>query len=144
MAPRTETFRTQSPGETAKLAQHLLATCKNSRIFAIFGDLGAGKTLLVQALCEALGVTDTVKSPTFSIVNEYHYPEGKVYHFDFYRIKNVEEAFDLGYEEYFDSGDYCFIEWPEMIEILLPEEYTEIRIEVEGENERKLTLTTDT
>lgn len=134
-------FESGSPEATAGLAGEILNACKKAKIFAIFGDLGAGKTLLVQAFCRVLGVSDTVKSPTFSIVNEYRYPNGIVYHFDFYRIKALEEAFDLGYEEYFYSGEYCFIEWPEKIESLIPEEAVEIRIEETGPAKRILTIT---
>ncbi|RYY21070.1 MAG: tRNA (adenosine(37)-N6)-threonylcarbamoyltransferase complex ATPase subunit type 1 TsaE, partial [Sphingobacteriaceae bacterium] len=89
----------------------------------------------------ALGVADTVSSPTFSIVNEYHYPEGKIYHFDFYRLKNQTEALDLGFEEYLYSGEYCLIEWPEQIPDLLPEDYLQINIEVQPDQQRKLTIT---
>lgn len=136
-------YRTQTPDETAELAATVLEVCKNHKIFAIFGDLGAGKTVLVKALCRALGVEDAVTSPTFSIVNEYRYPGGQIWHFDFYRIKRLEEAYDLGYEEYFDSGAYCFIEWPERVEPLLPEDCVRIHIAATGETERIITLTID-
>ena len=92
--------------------------------------MGAGKTTLIKNLCHKMGVTDEVNSPTFAIVNEYVTEEGEsVYHFDFYRIKKLEEAYDIGYENYFDSGNLCLIEWPEMIEPLLPEKY--IRVEIQ-------------
>ena len=136
-------FRTHSSEETSSLAGEILNACKNHKIFAIFGDLGAGKTVLVKAFCQELGVEDPVTSPTFSIVNEYHYPGGQIWHFDFYRIKNIEEAYDLGYEEYFDSGGYCFIEWPERVEALLPEDCVMIQIAQSGEQERIITLTID-
>lgn len=138
-----EVYHTHGPEETAALAETVLEACKNHKIFAIFGDLGAGKTVFVKAICKALGVEDAVTSPTFSIVNEYRYPGGQVWHFDFYRIKNLEEAYDLGYEEYFDSGAYCLIEWPERVEPLLPDDCVRIEIEPLGEWERMITLTID-
>lgn len=106
-----------------------------------YGEMGAGKTTFIKAFCAALGVEDTVSSPTFSIVNEYHYPDGVIYHFDCYRLKNQTEALDLGVEEYLYSGEYCLIEWPEKIPDLLPENYLQINIEVQPDQQRKLTIT---
>ncbi len=112
--------------ETARL---LLNNFPNDRIFAFYGAMGAGKTTFIKAICQELGSNDYVTSPTFALINEYSTTEGSViYHFDFYRIKKLEEAFDLGYEDYIYSGNYCFIEWPEMIEQLLPEGIVEVRI----------------
>ena len=112
--------------ETARL---LLNNFPNDRIFAFYGAMGAGKTTFIKAICHELGSNDYVTSPTFALINEYSTSEGSViYHFDFYRIKKLEEAFDLGYEDYIYSGNYCFIEWPEMIEQLLPEGIVEVRI----------------
>jgi len=112
--------------ETARL---LLNNFPNDRIFAFYGSMGVGKTTFIKAICHELGSTDYVTSPTFALINEYSTTEGSViYHFDFYRIKKLEEAFDLGYEDYIYSGNYCFIEWPEMIEQLLPEGIVEVRI----------------
>jgi len=122
------------------LARQLLSTCKKQRIFAIFGDLGAGKTTLVKAIVAQLGSEDVVKSPTFGLVNAYHGTPGEIYHFDFYRIRELVEVFDLGYEEYFDSGNYCFIEWPEMIGPLLPDNAVSIRISVTNPQERTVTV----
>src|SRR3984885_8559953 len=102
--------------------------------------MGAGKTTLIKALCESLGTAEPVTSPTFSIVNEYEGAGNKIFHFDFYRLKNETEALDMGYEEYFYSGAYCFIEWPEKIPNLLPEHYISIRIEVTDENSRQITV----
>jgi len=117
--------------EAAKL---LLNTFPEDRIFALYGAMGAGKTTFIKAICHELGSTDYVTSPTFALINEYTTSKGfVVYHFDFYRIKKLEEAFDLGYEDYIYSGNYCFIEWPEMIESLLPEGVVEVRIR-EAEN----------
>ena len=91
------------------------------RIFAFYGSMGAGKTTFIKALCEEMQVLDYVTSPTFALINEYKTEkDNTIFHFDFYRIKNIEEAYDLGYEDYFYSGEYCFIEWPELIEPLLP------------------------
>ncbi|HAQ18724.1 MAG TPA: tRNA (adenosine(37)-N6)-threonylcarbamoyltransferase complex ATPase subunit type 1 TsaE [Prolixibacteraceae bacterium] len=113
-------------GESVKL---LLNTFPEDRVFAFYGAMGAGKTTFIKALCRELGSTDNVTSPTFALINEYTTSSGSViYHFDFYRIKKMEEAFDLGYEDYIYSGNYCFIEWPEMIEPLLPEGIIEVRI----------------
>lgn len=96
---------------------------KHHKVYAFYGPMGVGKTTFIKALCEELGVKDVVNSPTFAIVNEYDV-KGKfpIYHFDFYRINKPEEAFDFGYEDYFYSGNLCFIEWPEKIESLLPED----------------------
>ena len=91
------------------------------RIFAFYGAMGAGKTTFIKALCEEMQVMDYVTSPTFALINEYKTENNSaIFHFDFYRIKNVSEAYDFGYEDYFYSGDYCFIEWPELVESLLP------------------------
>jgi tRNA threonylcarbamoyladenosine biosynthesis protein TsaE len=111
------------------VARQLLAAFPEERVFAFFGAMGAGKTTFIKALCNALGSDDYVTSPTFALINEYTTQNGSViYHFDFYRIKKVEEAYDLGYEDYIYSGNYCFIEWPEMISQLLPQGIVEVRI----------------
>ena len=108
-------------------------------VFAFYGKMGAGKTTFIKAICEELGVDDTVTSPTFAIVNEYEAAGGRpIYHFDFYRIKKVSEAYDMGCEEYFYSGHPCFIEWPELIEEVLPEETVNVTIEVLTDGERRL------
>lgn len=102
--------------------------------------MGAGKTTLIKELCAALGVEEAVTSPTFSIVNEYDIPLGKIFHFDFYRLKTESEALDMGYEEYFYSGNYCFIEWPEKIPNLLPESFVSIGIKVVADNSREINV----
>ncbi|HOT65399.1 MAG TPA: tRNA (adenosine(37)-N6)-threonylcarbamoyltransferase complex ATPase subunit type 1 TsaE [Dysgonamonadaceae bacterium] len=103
-------------------ARQFLAEIDNQNVFAFYGDMGAGKTTFIKAVCEELGVQEPVTSPTFAIINEYRDKKGKsIYHFDFYRIKKLEEVFDFGYEDYFYSGNLCFIEWPELVESLLPE-----------------------
>ena len=108
-------------------------------VFAFYGKMGAGKTTFIKAVCEQLGVDDTVTSPTFAIVNEYEAAGGRpIYHFDFYRIKKVSEAYDMGCEEYFYSGHPCFIEWPELIEEVLPEETVNVTIEALPDGERRL------
>ncbi|WP_297085671.1 tRNA (adenosine(37)-N6)-threonylcarbamoyltransferase complex ATPase subunit type 1 TsaE [uncultured Draconibacterium sp.] len=121
-------------------AEELIATFKNDRIFAFYGKMGAGKTTFIQSICRALGSTDNVTSPTFALINEYNTAEFEsIFHFDFYRIKDIEEAFDLGYEDYIYSGSYCLIEWPEMIESLLPEKMVEVKIEVHDDETRTIT-----
>ncbi len=117
-----------------EIIQHLTA----SRVVALYGPMGAGKTTLVKALCEVLDVKDVALSPTFSLINEYRTKAGEsVYHFDFYRIIKQSEAFDMGCEEYFWSGCYCFVEWPEKIEGLLPPGHAIIRISVAENGERR-------
>ncbi|MEI6577306.1 MAG: tRNA (adenosine(37)-N6)-threonylcarbamoyltransferase complex ATPase subunit type 1 TsaE [Bacteroidota bacterium] len=120
----------QNLNDLPSIARALLSAYPDRRIFAFYGGMGAGKTTFIKILCQELGAVDEASSPTFSIVNQYLTPEGsRLYHFDFYRIKKVEEAYDIGYENYFFSGDYCFIEWPEKITELLPEDSVEVRIE---------------
>ena len=125
-----------SMAELAEVARKLLDTFAEERFFAFFGKMGVGKTTLIKELCAALGVEDNMCSPTFAIVNEYSRPlnasREPVYHFDFYRMKSVAEAYDIGYEEYFYSGCYCFTEWTEKVEELLPERY--VRVEIEEQN----------
>jgi len=110
------------------------------RVFAFYGSMGAGKTTFIKAICEELGVDDVITSPTFAIVNEYSYAEGSLFHFDFYRIKRLEEVYDMGYEDYFYSGALCFIEWPELIESLLPDDAVRVRIEELADGSRLVTF----
>lgn len=113
----------------------------SSRVFAFYGKMGAGKTTFVKALCEELGCDDVITSPTFAIVNEYTDGEQQpVYHFDFYRIKKLEEVYDMGYEEYFYSGALCLIEWPELIEDVLPDDTVRVTIEEQADGSRLLTF----
>ena len=121
-------------------ARKFVEAMGDRKVFAFYGKMGAGKTTFIKAICEALGVEDVVASPTFAIVNEYMTPEGSVYHFDFYRIKNLREAYDIGTEEYFYSGCPCFIEWPELIEELLPEEAVRVCIDVHEDGSRTVSL----
>ncbi|MGM9717323.1 MAG: tRNA (adenosine(37)-N6)-threonylcarbamoyltransferase complex ATPase subunit type 1 TsaE [Prevotella sp.] len=112
-------------------ARQFVAATGENTVFAFYGKMGAGKTTFIKAVCEELGVEDVITSPTFAIVNEYRSDTtGElIYHFDFYRIKKIEEVYDMGYEDYFYSGALCFIEWPELIEELLPEEAVKVTIE---------------
>ncbi|HNC33217.1 MAG TPA: tRNA (adenosine(37)-N6)-threonylcarbamoyltransferase complex ATPase subunit type 1 TsaE, partial [Bacteroidia bacterium] len=109
-------FFCNSPDELNSVAKQILAVIGESKIVLFKGEMGAGKTTLIKALCKQLNVADNVSSPTFSIVNEYHAANEVIYHFDFYRINNLREVYDMGYEEYFFGGHRCFIEWPEKIE----------------------------
>ena len=110
------------------------------KVLLFQGAMGAGKTTLIKALCEQLGVGDRVSSPTFSLVNEYQSPSGTIYHFDLYRIEQQQEALDFGIEEYWDSGAWCFVEWAERIPSLLPASYTEVLITPLDEHTRRLTI----
>ena len=125
-----------------EVAKEFINLMGDDTIFAFYGKMGAGKTTFIKALCKALGVEDEVNSPTFAIVNEYRSETTAelIYHFDFYRIKKVEEVYDLGYEDYFYSGALCFIEWPELIEELLPEDTKKISIEENNDGERIITI----
>lgn len=123
-------------------AEKLLEAVGNQRVLLFYGDMGAGKTTFISAICRQLGVTDVASSPTFAIVNEYRSAAGPVYHFDFYRIRSEQEAFDLGYEDYFYSGAYCFVEWPEKIPNLLPEDAVSVHITATAEGQRRITVDT--
>jgi len=125
-----------STAELNKVADELLAFAAGQKFFIFEGEMAAGKTTFIKAFCEAIGVEDVVSSPTFSIVNEYESNHGLVYHFDFYRLKNLQEAYDIGYEEYFYSDNYCLVEWPSKVEELLPEQYIKVQITVTGNEQR--------
>lgn len=126
--------------ELPDVAARVLAAAGGRRVFLFYGEMGAGKTTLIKALCARLGVVDATSSPTFAIVNEYTSPEGPIYHFDFYRIKSEQEAFDLGYEDYFYSGRYCLVEWPEKIAGLLPADAVSVKITVQTDNGRRIEI----
>lgn len=135
-------FLVNEQGEEVKTTDVLLRTAPR-RVFAFHGNMGAGKTTFIKQLCEDMGTMDVVNSPTFAIVNVYDVQtpySGEVYHFDCYRLKDLREAQDFGAEEYLYSGNYCFIEWPEMIAPLLPEDTVQIRIEVQDNGDRILTI----
>jgi len=127
--------------ELPNAAKQILEEIKERKIIAFYGNMGAGKTTLITELCRALNVVDTISSPTFSLVNEYHTQNDEIiFHFDFYRIEKQEEVYDFGYEEYFYSENLCLIEWPELIENLLPEDYLTIKIEIIDNDSRLITV----
>ena len=122
-------------------AKEFIAHIGDRKIFAFYGKMGAGKTTFISAVCEELGVSDVINSPTFAIVNEYLSGSGDtIYHFDFYRIKNIGEALDIGYYDYIDSDNLCFMEWPELIESILPDDTVKVTIEEEVDGSRKITF----
>ncbi len=123
------------------VAEAVIESLDGRNVVAFCGAMGAGKTTLISAIMEYLGSADTVTSPTFALVNQYGTVAGDVvYHFDFYRINRIEEVFDMGYEEYFYSGDLCLIEWPELIEDLLPEDAMVVKIDVLSPTGRRFTI----
>jgi tRNA threonylcarbamoyladenosine biosynthesis protein TsaE len=117
-------------------AREFIEHIGDRRVFAFYGKMGAGKTTFVKAICEELGVDDVITSPTFAIINEYSLPSNSIYHFDFYRIKKLEEVYDMGYEDYFYSGALCFIEWPELIEDILPDDAVRVSIAEQEDGSR--------
>jgi tRNA threonylcarbamoyladenosine biosynthesis protein TsaE len=129
-------FEINSLTALSSAAKALLNFAEKEKVFIFEGEMGAGKTTFIKAICVELGVKDSVNSPTFSIVNEYATAEATVYHFDFYRIKDIREAYDIGYEEYFYSGNLCLIEWPERIAEILPETYIKVEIKVLSPDQR--------
>jgi tRNA threonylcarbamoyladenosine biosynthesis protein TsaE len=137
---RLETFEHVTLEGLHLLAKELLRVDSDKKVWLFFGDMGAGKTTLIKAICAALNVEELVNSPTFSIINEYQAAAGKVFHFDFYRIKNEAEAYEIGTEEYFYSGDYCFIEWPEKIPSLIPSAHVKISIRTEDNEHRTIAI----
>ena len=136
------TIRIESLEKIQEAAKNFVANMGDNTVFAFYGKMGAGKTTFVKAICEELGVKDTITSPTFAIVNEYRSDlAGElIYHFDFYRIKKLDEVYDMGYEDYFYSGAICFIEWPELIEELLPGNTVKVSIEELESGEREVIL----
>lgn len=130
-------IKINSLNEIDKAAQEFVNAMNGRTVFAFYGKMGAGKTTFIKALCNALGVTDMVNSPTFSIVNEYIDGEGNsIYHFDFYRIKRLSEAYDIGFEDYVYSGNLCLMEWPELVEELLPDDVVRVTIEEQADGSR--------
>ena len=135
-------IKIQSLDHIHEAAREFIAAMGDNTVFALYGKMGAGKTTFVKALCQELGVEDVVTSPTFAVINEYRSDiAGElIYHFDFYRIKKQEAAYDMGYEDYFYSGALCFIEWPELVEELLPGNTVKVTIEELEDGSRKLTM----
>ena len=122
-------------------AQEFIAAMGDNTVFAFYGKMGAGKTTFIKAVCQALGVTDVINSPTFAIVNEYLDGQGSpIYHFDFYRIKRLQEVLDIGYEDYIYSGCVCFMEWPELIEELLPADAVRVTITQQEDGTRVIEM----
>lgn len=134
-------FLDQSEDDISKIADEILQFGKDIPIWTFVGNLGAGKTTLIKILAQKLGIQDSISSPTFSYVNQY---DEKLFHFDCYRLKSMEEALDFGLEEYLDSGKMCWIEWPQIIEPLIPTPYIEIRIEHTNNNTRNIFIKTIT
>ena len=135
-------IKIQSLEHIDEAAREFIAAMGDNTVFALYGKMGAGKTTFIKALCQELGVEDVVTSPTFAVINEYRSDiAGElIYHFDFYRIKKLEEVYDMGYEDYFYSGALCFIEWPELVEELLPGNTIKVTIEELEDGSRKLTM----
>lgn len=132
-----ETIQLNNISDIEKAAGKILQQTKGKKILAFFGELGSGKTTIIKAICQLLNAENSVTSPTFSLVNEYLLPNrNKIFHIDFYRINDIEEIYDFGYEEYLYSPHICLIEWPEKIESLLPENTAKIYIQVVSKNER--------
>ena len=135
-------IKIQSLESIHEAAKQFVAEMGDNTVFAFYGKMGVGKTTFIKAVCEALGVEDVITSPTFAIVNEYRstIADELIYHFDFYRIKKLSEVYDMGYEDYFFSGAVCFIEWPELIEELLPGDAVKVKIEEEADGSRTVTF----
>jgi len=133
-------FNINSVDELSQISELLISWRDKSNIIAFYGTMGAGKTTLIKNLCHKLMVTDEVNSPTFALVNEYLTPvEGSIFHFDFYRIKKLEEVYDIGYEDYFYSGKLCLLEWPELIDSLMPDHFVKVEISLGNtDNSRKI------
>lgn len=124
------------------VAKQFIDNIGTGKVFAFYGKMGSGKTTFIKAVCEELGVTDVITSPTFAIVNEYQSEQTPkpIFHFDFYRIKKLEEVYDMGYEDYFYSGSLCFLEWPELIEEILPADVVKVKIEEQADGSRMVTF----
>ena len=131
-------IKINSLADINEAAKQFIENMGDGKVFAFYGKMGAGKTTFIKAICEELGVDDVITSPTFAIVNEYQSATtgDSIYHFDFYRIKKLEEVYDMGYEDYFYSGSLCFLEWPELIDALLPDDATKVTIEATDDGGR--------
>lgn len=136
-----QTFSIPTEKDIESTARDFLTLLERHKVVAFYGEMGAGKTTFIKALCRVLGVEGAVTSPSFSLVNEYEGSDGQIiFHFDFYRLKNVAEVFDMGYEDYFFSDHYCFIEWPEKVADVLPDHRLDVRIEEEEDGSRTLNV----
>ena len=135
-------IRIENLEKIREAAREVVANIGDSTVFAFYGKMGAGKTTFIKAVCEELGVEDVITSPTFAIVNEYRSDASGelIYHFDFYRVKKIEEVYDMGFEDYFYSGALCFIEWPELCEEVLPEDNVKVTIEESSDGTRVVTI----
>lgn len=135
-------IRINSLENIREAAREFVKAMGGAKVFAFYGSMGAGKTTFIKAVCEEMGVEDVITSPTFAIVNEYQCAQSgaPVYHFDFYRIKKLEEVYDMGYEDYFFGGATCFIEWPELIEELLPWDAVRVTIRANGDGSRTVCI----
>ncbi|MEJ6736818.1 MAG: tRNA (adenosine(37)-N6)-threonylcarbamoyltransferase complex ATPase subunit type 1 TsaE [Flavobacteriales bacterium] len=134
-------YKSNSVDDLKEVAKKLISDFSDKRVILFYGEMGVGKTTLIKVLCQQLGVEEPTNSPTFSIVNEYLSNQNKtIYHFDFYRIEKEEEVFDMGYEDYFYDNSYCFIEWPEKIPNLLPPDAVKVKIMLDDENNRIISV----
>lgn len=121
-------FTVHSLQDLDAVSDYLIQLSPSNTVFCFYGNLGAGKTTLIKLICEKLGVLDSISSPTYPIINEYHFPKGIIYHIDLYRLKSIDEALNIGLEEYLYSGNSCFIEWPDNFESILPDKHIKIKI----------------
>ncbi len=137
---RELSFHSRSLADLPSIAGNIIREAGGHRLLAFYGEMGAGKTTLIQSVCHSLGVQSEVTSPTFALVNEYFIPDGSLYHFDFYRINRISEALDFGIEEYFDSGSWCLMEWPEKVQELLPEPYIRMFLQVHSDGSRTIRM----
>ena len=141
MVEQQATLVCNTEAELGQITKEIIAFAGSDKVWLFFGEMGAGKTTLIKSICAAYHVIDAVSSPTFSLVNEYRNKENQVfYHFDFYRIQDETEAMDMGCDEYFYSGCYCFVEWPEKIVSLFPERYVVIEVSVKEDQSRSIVL----
>jgi tRNA threonylcarbamoyladenosine biosynthesis protein TsaE len=136
-----QVFHEASQTDLTEVARKFIEKAGNSKVWLFYGEMGSGKTTFIKNLCRQLGVSEGMSSPTYSIVNEYlTESDTRIFHFDFYRIKNEAEAYDIGTEEYFYSGNYCFVEWPEKIPSLIPADHVHVLITSENQTQRTLAL----
>ena len=133
-------FRSVTLSDLKAIAQRIVEELAEFKVWLFYGEMGSGKTTLIKEICKEAGVADVMSSPTFSIVNEYETAGGQAFHFDFYRIKNEEEAYDIGTDEYFYSGSPCFVEWPEKIPSLIPPKHASIDLQVEDKSKRTIVI----